>query len=107
VPSTPDISGRVGDTILSVMKKLGLEDRFWEQSLVSEWSTLVGEQVARHTRPGRIQQGTLHVFVTNSAWLHELMRYGQRPMLENIQRRFGREKIRSLRLQADPDAGRR
>jgi hypothetical protein len=102
-PPSTDVVERVADIIPSMMKKMGLEERFWEQSLVSSWPSIVGEAVARHTRPGRVQRKTLYIFVRNAAWLGELSRYGQREILANIQAKFGADRITSLRLQQDPD----
>lgn len=93
----------MADVVPRLMKQFGLEDRYWEQALLTEWVSIVGEQVARRTRPGRVQNQTLYVFVTSSAWLSELSRYGQKQMLENLQKKFGAEKIKSLRIQMDPD----
>jgi predicted nucleic acid-binding Zn ribbon protein len=87
----------------SVMKKMGLEQPLWEQMLVREWETLVGHQVARHTRPGRLNRNILHVFVANSVWLAELRRFAEKAMLDNLQQRFGRARIKGIRLQLDPD----
>ncbi|MBN1268539.1 MAG: DUF721 domain-containing protein [Kiritimatiellae bacterium] len=93
----------IGDVIPGVMKQLGLDKHLWEQAILSEWPALVGPQVAAHTRPGRIERGTLFVFVSHSTWLNELSRYGKTEMLANLQKRFGAEKIKSVRLQLDPD----
>ena len=89
------------------MKQFGLEQRLWQNRLAEEWESLVGPQVAGHTRPGRIERKVLYVFVAHSAWLSELQRYGQKQqMLANIQARFGADRIKDLRLRLDPDAGR-
>ena len=85
------------------MKQLRLEDRLWEQTLLSEWEELVGTQVAMHARPGRLDRKVLYVFVSHPTWLSELSRFSQKQMLENLQKRFGADKIRSLRLQLDPE----
>ncbi len=103
-PLPPETSAGLGQVIPQVMKGLGLEDRFWEQELLEEWPKLVGPQVARHTRPGRLERKIFHVFVTNSAWLSELSRYGQKQILENLQKRFGADKIKGIKLQLDPDS---
>lgn len=97
-PSTP-----IGEVIPGLLKQVGLADRLWEQTLLAEWSSLVGDQVARRARPGRMHRGTLVIFVSNSAWLSELSRYGQQQILENIQKRFGAGRIQGIRLQLDPD----
>ena len=86
-----------------VMKRVGLEQPLWEQTLVREWPDLVGPQVAAHARPGRLDRGTLCVFVKNSVWLSELRRYGEKAMLDKLQQRFGRSRVRGIRLQLDPD----
>jgi len=94
----------IGDIIPKLMKRLGLEDTHWLTLLAEEWQEMVGEAVARHTRPGRLENKDLVVFVDNSAWLSELSRYGRKEMLAKLQERFGSSKIASLRLQLDPEA---
>lgn len=101
-PPPEDATQAVGEVIPAVMQGMGLANRLWEHSLAQEWPDLVGAQVAHHTRPGRLDRGMLVVFVSNSAWLNELSRYSQKRMLENLQARFGADKIRNLRLQLDP-----
>ena len=103
-PAPPDRCEKVGDLVPTLMKQLGLENRLWEEALISEWPALVGEQVARQTRPGRLDRKILYVFVSHSMWLSELTRYGQKQMLANLQARFGADKIKSIRLQLDPEA---
>ncbi len=92
--------------LTKVMQKLGLDDALWERSLLNEWPQLIGEPVAKHTRPGRLDRQTLIVFVEHSVWLQELRGPGEKAMLEKIQQRFGRNKIKGLRLQLDPAGGR-
>lgn len=99
----PDRSSKFGDLIPAFLKEVGLEDKMWQQALLNEWPQLVGEQVARRARPGRIQNKVLTVFVSNSVWLNELTRYSRPQMLKNLQARFGTDLIRELRLQPDPD----
>ena len=96
----------VADVIPVLMKRLGLEDQQWMDRLAEEWPKLVGAAVARHTRPGRVQRENLVVFVDNSTWLSELARYGKDPMLANLQKQFGNDRIKSVSFQLDPDEGR-
>ena len=96
----------VGDVIPAVMRRLGLEDQQWLFALTDEWSGLVGEVVASHCRPGRVERGVLTIFVDSSVWLNELSRYGQGQILKNLRKRFGDEKIRQVLFRLDPDEGR-
>lgn len=102
-PLPADSTAMIGDVLPTVMKQLGLEEHFWMQTLAAEWESLVGPQIAKQARPGRVDHKTLHVFVTHSAWLSELSRYGQKQILAKLQARFGADRIKNIRLQLDPD----
>ena len=101
-----DHSHPVSDALSPLLKKLGLQEVMWQRALLDDWPDLVGPQLARHTRPGRLDRKVLYVFVTHSMWLAELQRHGHRDLLANLQARYGKEQIRSVRLQLDPDVGR-
>ncbi len=94
---------QIGELAADLLKKVGLEARVWEQTLIAEWHALVGDAVARRARPGAIQRGVLSVYVSNAAWLNELSRYGKQAMLEKLQGRFGNGRIKDVRFLADPD----
>ena len=89
--------------IMSLMKKIGLDEENWIQTLSQDWVNIVGKSVGMHTRPGRISGSQLYVFVDSSVWLNELKRYGKNQMLNNIQSRFGEKRIRNISLQLDPE----
>ena len=92
----------VAKIVPEVLRRLGLEDQEWLGQLGDEWSKLAGDAVAKHSRPGRVQQGNLVVFVDSSVWLSELARYGKAVLLANVQKRFGNERIKSVSFQLDP-----
>ncbi len=102
-PLTEREASPLKQVVPALLREFGLEDRLWEHTLESDWVEIVGQSVAKHARPGRIQRGVLYVFVRHSAWLAELSRFGQKEMLAAIQQRFGANKIKSIRLQLDPD----
>ena len=63
----------MGDVIASVLKNAGLTDRVAQASVIPEWPRLVGGQIATVTEPLHLlQDGTLVVMVTTSAWMQEL-----------------------------------
>lgn len=93
----------IGDVLPGLMKRLGLDEAHWVETLSEEWGAIVGKSVGVHTRPGRIEGRRLTVFVDSSPWLNELKRYGRRQMLQNLQSHFGVRRIRDIRLQLDPD----
>ncbi len=89
------------------MQKLGAASLTWLNTLQQDWADIVGKTVAAHTRPGQLQERVLTVYVDSSAWLAELSHFGRDEMLKNLQKKYGTERIKSVRLQNDPDAGNR
>lgn len=76
------------------------------RALANEWATIVGADLARHTRPASLERGCLTVYVDSSPWLSELQRFAQTRILEAVRARFGDNAAKVLRLRLDPDAGR-
>jgi predicted nucleic acid-binding Zn ribbon protein len=95
------------EAVAHVMQRLGTADAHRLNVLAAEWAAVVGADVARHTRPGRLRGKELTVFVDSSAWLHELSRYGRGPMLAKLRARYGEACLSALRLEPDPDGPRR
>lgn len=105
-PSVAEGESPVAEVIASVVRRLDSTDRLWIDDIEAAWPGVVGAAVAAHSRPGRYERGVLVVFVDSSVQLSELSRYSQKRILSNLQKRFGAERIRAIRLQLDPD-GRR
>jgi hypothetical protein len=67
---------RVADLVASALPQI--TDRLHEVRLRTRWTAIVGPEVARRARPGRLEQGCLTITVDNSPWLHELtLRQGE------------------------------
>ncbi len=50
----------------------GLSEAIRAARIEAEWDQIVGERIARRTRPSGVFRRTLQVQVQSSAWLHEL-----------------------------------
>ena len=98
----PDRTRSTEDVMPGIIKKLGLVKEKWRSDLTGAWEEVVGKHLAQHTRPGDVHGKTLIVYVTHSTWLAELSRFGKQEILSKLQNRFGKDKIRQLRLQLDP-----
>lgn len=73
----------LGEIIEQVLKKRKLPFVREDRMLRDIWVRTVGETIALHTRPERIERGILTVRVASSAWLQEL-----RFLKEEIMTRF-------------------
>lgn len=65
----------VGDLLPGLAEKGGWGALVELSRLQAQWPQVVGEQVAAHTAPERIQHGRLTVLVDSSAWLMQLSFY--------------------------------
>ncbi|GLC26100.1 DUF721 domain-containing protein [Roseisolibacter agri] len=63
----------LGDLLAGVLADAGIEQRVAQASVVPEWPTLVGAQIAAVTEPLSVSvDGTLWVAVQSHAWMTEL-----------------------------------
>jgi len=106
-PGTPqpaeDHTTSLKEPIQKLISSLGLNQDTTQQRLMNDWNKIAGNPLCRHIRPGPIQNGTLTVFVSNSAMLAELTRFQGPALLKNIQSVLGKTTIKKLFFSIDPD----
>jgi predicted nucleic acid-binding Zn ribbon protein len=69
----PRKPARVGDALSAFLEQSGLTDRIEQATVVPDWASLVGEQIASVTEPLSVSRdGTLFVAVTTNSWMNEL-----------------------------------
>jgi hypothetical protein len=103
-PPVPGGPAPIGAVVQSVMKKAGLDSALWREKLQSCWPGIVGETLARRTRPGAVEGAALVVYVQHSIFLHELSRdraAGER-LLANLRRCLPEAPLQTVRFQIDP-----
>ena len=87
------IKGVVGDTL----KRLGLRNRFDEEKILRAWNSIVGDFVARNSRPIEVKRKILFVQVIQPAVHYSLDRM-KGEILAKVQKEFGAENIRDLKF---------
>lgn len=89
--------GPLADALKSFLKERGLEERVGRASVIMEWQSLVGPQIARVTTPTRITgDGTLFVSVESHAWMNELSLM-EVQLLARINAAEGPDRVRRIR----------
>jgi predicted nucleic acid-binding Zn ribbon protein len=78
--------------------KLKCESLLREEEIIGAWKEIVGEFFARHSRPFKLNQGTLIVNVLQPTVLYELEQNGKSLILAKLRRRFGAKTIKELRF---------
>jgi len=90
---------KLGDVMSDVLKRSGIADRVAQATVIPDWLSLVGPQIARVTEPLSITpQGTLFVAVTTNAWMTELSLM-EPDLLRRLNERTGRLQIKKIRWQ--------
>jgi len=89
----------ISAAITQFLEKAGIRDRVEQASVVPEWPTLVGSQIAAVTEPLSVTaDGVLFVAVRTHAWMSELSLL-EPELLASLNRRGGRQAVRKIRWQ--------
>jgi hypothetical protein len=82
---------RLDRDVRRALRGLGAPDGGDLAAIADAWPSLVGEQNARRSWPGRIgRDGTLHVHTADSVWAHQLAMLAPE-ILERLRKRLGAE----------------
>src|SRR5882757_9689796 len=99
----PDEKKRKPEALANVLgtflKESKLEERVEAASVVPEWESLVGKQIATVTRPISVTpDGILFVAVKTNGWMTELSLM-EPQLLRALNSKEGRTRIKKIRLQ--------
>jgi len=78
--------------------KLKCESLLREEEIIGAWREIVGDFFARHSRPFKLNQGTLIVNVLQPTLFYELERNYKSIILAKLKKRFGPRTIKELRF---------
>lgn len=98
VPGDGTVS--IARAIDGILEEVRLADEHWLNKLRDSWQNVAGD-VAKHTRPDRIDGKCLYISVDSSVWLSELSRHGAKPLLAKIGKAGFGDQVRSVRFQID------
>jgi predicted nucleic acid-binding Zn ribbon protein len=74
------------------LAKQGLDVKMARYQFIHHWREIVGEDIARRTRPECLRRGTLVVRVVNSAWAQELA-FRKEVILSRLKRFVSRNEV--------------
>ncbi len=86
----------IGEVIGGVLKQLGLTQQLEQVRLTSDWPLIVGEQIARHSRPVKIEDGKLSLLVSDSTWKYELGSMQAGVLIRKINAHLGKPLVKRL-----------
>jgi len=92
----------LGDLLPGVLKQLGLESASRIGELAPRWAEFVGTANAKHSRPGRWENGVLTIYVDHNVWLAEMKRFAAKAIQKRLIEAFGGKSLTEIRFQIDP-----
>ncbi|HEB84696.1 MAG TPA: DUF721 domain-containing protein [Bacteroidetes bacterium] len=79
------------------VESTGRGARFAEAQLLADWEKIVGESVAKHAKPLRLERGRLVLGVTDPVWRHQLF-FMREELVGKLNRSAGRKLVREIVL---------
>ncbi len=92
----------MGSIFDQVFEELGINDLHTGFQFEDDWESTVGKQVAGHTRPGKLKNAVLTVYVDHPTWMAELSRFGKKAMLFKLQKKYSVDTIKDITFRPDP-----
>ncbi len=76
---------------------LGIDATLRRYAVLTEWEVIVGEQIARVTKPQRVESGILYVGVASAPWRAELT-LQRREIIRKVNDAIGTNVIKDIRF---------
>jgi len=94
----PDRLTTAADAIGKVMASLGLGARLRQEEVLGAWREIVGDFIASHAAPHRLDKGVLIVQVLQPTMHYELDRVWKTQILQKMKDRFGPRTVREIKF---------
>jgi hypothetical protein len=85
----------IGDLVVEVLRRQGLEGKIEEYRAWQVWDAVVGAQIAARARPVRIREGVLEVRVEQAVWMQQLQLMKPQ-ILSRLNERLGKAVVRDI-----------
>jgi len=85
----------LSDSLKTVLKNYNLEKTYKQSKVMELWDKVVGERIAEHTEPVKIEHGKLVVKAESPAWRNEVQYY-QEQIKQEINKELRETIIRKI-----------
>jgi predicted nucleic acid-binding Zn ribbon protein len=87
----------IREILKNFFKQAGVEHRLEENLAFAFWDSVVGREIAMHTEPEKIVQGTVFVKVDDHVWRNELA-YFKNEIIQNLNEKIGKQIIKEIKF---------
>jgi hypothetical protein len=89
----------IGSILSSSFSALGLKTRLKEYEIQKAWAGIVGKNISKRARPAKLIGKTLHVKVSSSPWMTELMHL-KKEIISKINKMLGEDTVKDMVFKA-------
>ena len=81
----------------SMLKKIGIDNAVSQNKALNIWDEIVGKNVAKNTKPDRVEHGVIIVKVSSPTWRQELY-FQKNEIIQKINNTIGKNVIKDIRF---------
>ncbi len=90
----------IGSIIGSVVNRMDINAKLKTSGIFNHWEEIVGEEIAKRSRPKKLVRRILYISVTTSTWANELSLMSEK-LIEKINSFVGEDIVGKLRFKAN------
>jgi len=89
----------IGSILDSVVEDMGINRKLNTSNIFNHWKEIVGNEIAKRSRPDKLVNLTLYISVTSSTWANELSLMSE-DLIEKINSFAGDNVVKKVRFKA-------
>lgn len=87
----------IKNILLNFLQSAGIQEKYEENIAVAYWESIVGDEIARHTEPQKVADGTVFVKVDDNVWRNELV-FFKKQIIAKLNTRIGKNVIKDVKF---------
>ncbi len=87
----------ISTALQRLLRDLGIEKKVERSRVIVDWPVFVGQRVADHSKPVRVEGEILLVQVSSDSWRNELVLM-KHAILQKINTHYGKQLIKDIRF---------
>ncbi len=89
---------KLSDLMPSLLSRIGIQDRNAQDRIIEDWPLIVGEHLARHSRPVALRSGILQIAVIYAPVRYDLERNHRQAILTKLTEALGPGSVKGIRF---------
>ncbi len=88
----------IDQVLKTILSKVGVTERKDHDLIAAEWPQIVGEHLARHSRPVALRRGFLQIAVLHAPVRYDLERHHKQTIITKLNDLLGAQTVKGIRF---------